>query len=209
MQKIQELQKEMQDLRIGLTSENYDETVSKMREIDKQITAARTADLLNNVNRTQARKREFAKQAFECEQPNEDVTTNGGYFHKTKVKKYPKLAALQYSSAKWEDDKITRLTINGEKFTMYETKYEHGKPTEYTKPKTFADFLRLNHISPADITAEQFKEIATTIKEANEEMQKHIEAYSKKMDILKAYSFECWDLIHKKAEHVYLYHTNQ
>jgi hypothetical protein len=209
MQKIQELQKEMQNLRNALTSENYEETVKKMQAIDKQITAARTADLLKNVNNKQARLREFAKQAFECEQPSEDVTTNGGYFHKTKVKKYPKLSSLQYASAKWEDNKITRLTINGEKFTMYRTEYKHNEPTKYTRPETFADFLQLNHISPEDITAEQFTEIAGKIKEANEEMQKHIEAYSKKMDSLNSYSLECWNLIHKKAEHVYLYHTNQ
>lgn len=209
MNNVQDLQREMQNLRISLTSENYEETVNKMRAIDKQITAAKIAKLLSNVNGKQKRAREAAAQAWECEQPSEDITTNGGDFHKAKVKKYPKLEALKYVSAKFENGFLYVLHVNGEKFTMYETKYEHGKPTEYTRPKTFSDFLRLNHISPADITAEQFKEIANTIKEANEEMQKHIEAYSKKMDILKAYSFECWDLIHKKAEHVYLYHTNQ
>lgn len=206
---IQELQREIENLRTALTSENYEETVKKMQSIDKQIKAARAAELLRNVNSSQTRKRELARQAFECEQPSEDITTNDGYFHKTKVKKYPKLAALQYTSAKWEDDKITRLTINGEKFTMYQTKYEHNKPTEYIRPGTFADFLKLNHVSPEDITAEQFTEIGNKIKEANEEIQKQIEAYSNKMDSLNAYSLECWNLISKKAEHVYLYHTNQ
>lgn len=206
---IQELQRQMEDLRNILTSENYSETVKKMQAIDKQIKAARTAELLSNVNGKQKRLREAAAQAWECEQPTEDITTNDGYFHKTKVKKYPKLAGLKYTSAKWEDNKITRLTINGEKFTMYQTKYDHNKPTEYTRPETFAEFLQLNHISPEDITAEQFTEIDTKIKEANEELQNHIKAYGAKMDSLNAYSLQCWNLISTRAKHVYLYHTNQ
>ncbi len=206
---IQELQREMQNLRDLLTSENYDQTVNKMREIDKQITAARTAALLNNVNGSQKRKRDLAIQAWECEQPAEDITTNAGDFHKVKVKKYPKLEALKYVNAKFENNVLYVLSLNGEKFTMYNKKYNGNETPTYTRPASFAEFLQLNHISPEDITAEQFTEIGTKIKEANEEIQSQIKAYSAKMDSLNAYSLECWNLISKRAEHVYLYHTNQ
>jgi hypothetical protein len=209
MQTVQELQREMQNLRLNLSAENYEETVKQMQEIDKQIKNVKVIELLNNVNSKQKRIREAAAQAWECEQPSEDITTNTGDFHKVKVKKYPKLEALKYVSAKFENGFLYVLHVNGEKFTMYEKKYNGDQPPTYTRPASFADFLKLNHISPADITAEQFTEISSTIKEANEELQNHIKAYRAKMDSLNAYSLECWNLIHKKAEHVYLYHTNQ
>lgn len=206
---IQELQRQMQNLRIALTSENYEDTVNEMQAIDKQITAAKATELLNKVNGTQKRTREAAAQAWECEQPAEDITTNNGDFHKVKVKKYPKLEALKYVSAKFENNFLYTLHVNGEKFTMYHKQYNGSNRPTYSRPSSFADFLQLNHISPEDITAERFTEIENKIKEANEELQNHIESYSKKMDSLKAYSFECWNVIHKKAEHVYLYHTNK
>jgi hypothetical protein len=206
---IQNLQNQMQNLRISLTSENYEETVKKMQSIDRQIKAAKVAELLSNVNNKQKRTREAAVQAWECEQPTEDITTNNGDFHKVKVKKYPKLSALKYADAKFENNVLYVLSTNGEKFTMYNKKYNGNETPTYTRPASFAEFLQLNHISPEDITADQFTEISNTIKEANEELQSHIKAYSAKMDSLNAYSLECWNLISKRAEHVYLYHTNQ
>jgi hypothetical protein len=209
MKTLQELQKEMQNFRINLTSENYDETVKQMQEIDKQIKAVKVTDLLNNVNSKQKRRREAAAQAWECEQPGEDITTNIGDFHKVKVKKFPKLEALKYVSAKFENNFLYVLHVNGEKFTMYEKKYNGDQPPTYSRPASFAEFLQLNNISPKDITAQEFTEISNKIKEANEEVKKQIETYSAKMNSLNAYSLECWNLISKRAEHVYLYHTNQ
>lgn len=206
---IQDLQREMQNLRDLLTSENYEATVKKMQDIDKQIKAVKVTELLNNVNSKQKRTREAAAQAWECEQPTEDITTNTGDFHKVKVKKYPKLGALQYVNAKFENNILYVLRINGEKFTMYNKKYNGNETPTYTRPASFAEFLQLNHISPEDITAEQFTEIGAKIKEANEELQNHIKAYKEKMDSLNAYSLECWNIISKRSESVYTYYTNQ
>ena len=209
MKTVQELQREMQSLRLDLSAENYEETVRQMQEIDRQIKTVKVTELLNNVNSKQKRTREAAAQAWECEQPIEDITTNTGDFHKVKIKKYPKLEALKYVSAKFENGFLYVLHINGEKFTMYEKKYNGSDTPTYTRPASFADFLKLNHIAPADITSEQFTEISNTIKEANEELKKQIEEYSRKMDNLNAYSLECYNLISKKAEYVYTYYTNQ
>lgn len=206
---IQDLQNEMQNLRISLNSENYEQTRLKMQQIDKQITAIRINELLSGVNNTQNRKRELAKKAYECEQPNEDITTNTGDFHKVKVKKYPVLAALKYTYAKFENGVLYELNINGEKFTMYSKEYNGSKekPT-YTRPQTFNDFLELNNISNEDITLEKFNEISTTIKEANETFRKQVEDYKNTMENMNAYNLECYKLIYRRAEHVYLYQTN-
>ena len=177
MKTVQELQREMQNLRLDLSAENYEETVRQMQEIDRQIKTVKVTELLNNVNSKQKRTREAAAQAWECEQPIEDITTNTGDFHKVKVKKYPKLEALKYVSAKFENNVLYILSLNGEKFTMYSKQYNGSEPPTYTRPASFADFLKLNHIAPADITAEQFTEISNTIKEANEELRKQIEDF--------------------------------
>ena len=204
---IQKLQLEMQDFRNALTSENYEETVSKMQVIDKQIKAAKVAELLGNVNAKQRRTREAAAACWECEQPTEDITTNNGDFHKVKVKKYPKLAELKWVDAKFENGVLYELSTNGENFKMYDKKYNGNETPTYIRPASFAEFLQLNYISPEDITTEQFTDISNTIKEANEEIRKQIEAYGKKMDSLKAYSLKCWGLVSQRPEHVYLYST--
>ena len=199
---IQDLQKELQNLRLSVNSENYEQTLSKMREIDKQISLAKTTELLNGVNSTQKRKRELALQAWECEQPNEDITTNTGEFHKVKIKKYPILGAVKYAYAKFENCFLYELSINGEKFTMYHKKYNGNEKPTYTRPASFADFLTLNYINHEDITAQQFAEISNTIKEANEAFREHVKAYNQKMDNLNAYQLECIKLLSRRSEHV-------
>jgi hypothetical protein len=204
---IQELQKESEQLRSKLNASNYETTLRLMQDIDKQITALKFAQLLNGVNSTQQRKREAAAKAWQCEQPTEDITTASGEFHKVKVKKYPILGSLEYCRAKFEDGFLYELRLNGEKFAMYEKKYNGNNPTTYSRPASFAEFLKLNHISGEDITAEQLAEVNNAIKEANEDFKKYREAYDKKMNDLNAYSLNCWGLISQQAQHFYMYQT--
>lgn len=206
---IENLKRDMQNLRLSLTSENYDETLGKMKAIDKQITAAKIEKFLSDINSKQKRLRDAAALLWECEQPTEDITTNNGDFHKVKVKKYPKLAALKYAYGTFENNILYVISLNGEKFTMYQKKYNGNELPTYTRPASFADFLELNVISKEDITMEQFTEIQTTIKAANEELKKQIDNYGAKMDSLKAYSLECINLVSKQCQHVYTYRTNE
>jgi len=206
---IQDLQKELQNLRNILTSENYEEIRRKMKLIDNKITALRKEALLKGVNSNQKRLRDFALQAWEAEQPKEDITTNDGSFHKVKVKKYPKLEAMKYTTGIFKDGLLITLIINGEKFSMYRTEYNAVEPEKHTRPNSFEDFLKLNNISKEDITLTQFEEISNKIKEQNEKMQKYIEDYKKEMEAINAYNLECWKLISRRAEYLYLYNTNQ
>ena len=151
MKSVNELKAEISNLWNQLKAENQDEIVLKVKAIEKQIQETRIIDRLDKVNKEQQRKRELALLGWNAEQPSEDITTISGTFHATKVKKYPNLAALPYCTANFEDGKIKELRINGVGFYMVKSEYKSGEPTKYTRPGTFAEFLKLNSITEKDI----------------------------------------------------------
>lgn len=205
----EQLISEKNALLASLRADNHDEILTLLKANETTLKEINKAELLSQVNTKHSRLRELARQAFECEQPTEDITCADGSFHKTRVKKYPKLAALQYAYAKWEDGKIIRLTINGEKFTMYQGKYEYNKPTEYTRPETFAAFLELNSIAPADITIEEYNGITAKLNALNSQLKEDIAKYQKGLESLSYHSLNYWGLIGQHDLHVYEYTPNK
>jgi len=191
-----------------LDGTNHKEVYAKIKNIDAAIKELRKVNLLKKVNGKYSRLRQLALQAWECEQPTEDIITNDGSFHKTKVKKYPKIAALQYASATWEDNKITKFNINGETFYMFRTKHEYNKPTEYTRPETFSEFLKFNTIPENDITIEQYNELCSKLNELNEKLKKDIESYNNGLKELNTSSFNYWGLVGQHNVHLYEYTPN-
>jgi len=167
-----------------------------MKAKEAELKEANTLVLLNEVNGTHSRLREKAKLAWEAEQPSEDITTNDGSFHKTKLKKYPKIAALQYASAKWENNRLLVIRINGEKFTMFASQYEYNKETVYTRPATFSEFLDLNSIPENEITIEQYNAMAEQLTALNEKLQKDMESYKDGLKALEIHSLSHWGLVH-------------
>lgn len=176
-----------------------------MEDLDRKLKDANITDLLSDINRKYQRKRELAEQAWKAEQPSEDITTDSGYFHKTKVKKYPILAALEYAHAKFENNKLTELTVNGEKFYMYRTKSEYNKETEYTRPDSYSDFLKLNNILEQDITPELYNEISGKLNLLNADIEKKIEEYKKELSDLKIHTYNYYGMISQNNTNFYTY----
>lgn len=192
-----------------LNGSNHNEIFPLLKENENALKQLAKVQLLKDVNSKYSRLRELAKQAFECEQPTEDITTNGGDFHKTKVKKYPKIAALKYADATWKDDRITKLTINGESFYMYATKHEYNKPTEYTRPETFTDFLKLNTIPTEDITMQQYSAMCDKLDELNRELKADIEKYKQGLESINYSSLSHWGLLGQHNVNLYEYIPNK
>lgn len=209
---LEQLQKQ-KTLLIDKFRETHDKTVidkllPQIKEIEAQIKVVKISEMINKQNAKYSRLRELAKQAWECEQPTEDITTDSGYFHKTKIKKYPKLAALQYAHAKFEKGKLLELTINGERFYMYPSKYEYNKETEYTRPETFNAFLSLNSIPVETFTVEMFNDISEKMNVLNAEIDKHIENYKNELEKLKVHSLNYWGLVRQDNAKFYQYTPN-
>lgn len=206
---IEKLQNEIKNLvnsKDWFTNENK---VQKVKDIEAEILNIKYLERLNAVNRDQQRKRELAKIAYEAEQPETDITTNSGEFHATKVKKYPKLATIKYLTAKFKDGKYIQLTINGERFCMFTEKHEYNKPTEYTRPATFEEFLKLNSIAPADITIHEFKAMDEKVKEINKEFQDAVKKFDQQKKDLNLYFYSHLGLFKQgNAGHIYEYTPN-
>lgn len=205
---IEKLKSEERQLIDKLTRENKEDIYPKLDAINKEITKQKRLALLDKVNARQTRLRELARQAWEAETPTNDITTNDGSFHATKVKKYPKLSALKYAYAKFQDGLMTELRINGEKFNMYAVKYEYSKPNEYTRPKTFDEFLQLNHIMAKDMTLPEFEALIEANKKINETLESAIKAASAAREKLNMYSLSAWGLFNQRTEHVHPFEPN-
>jgi len=196
-------------LRIDYSLKDSESIMAKLKANEVEIQKLKTAELLRNVNSTQERKRAIALKAWECEQPTEDITCNDGSLHKVKAKKYPILASVPYLSLTYKDGTTTEMRINGEKIYMVKSKYEYNKPTEYTRPETFAEFLEINNIQAQDITSEQFAEFSEKLKQANEELEKAIEIYSQKRNELNVHTMQNIGLVSQQNKHLYIYEAKR
>jgi len=196
---------EKRELCDKMTPANHKEVLQLLKENESAIKQLNKVELLARINSKYSRLREIALQAWECEQPNEDITTNDGSFHKVKVKKYPKIAALQYASATWEYNRLTAIRINGEKFYMYSTKHEYGKETVYTRPATFSDFLALNSIPESDMSIEQYNAMADKLGQLNEKLQKDMDEYKKGLESLQISSLNYWGIVGQHNVNLYEY----
>ena len=206
MKTLEQLNQEKQNLRQQLnTAADPEQIIKLLKENEIQMQEVRTAQLLSNVNHKQKHLREIAAILWECEQPTEDITTADGSLHKVKAKKYPKLAALQYAFCKFEENHLTQISVNGHKFYMYHTKYEYGKPTVFTRPETFADFLKLNNIAADEITPEQFAQFNARLEQANRELKQAIAEYDKKRHSLNVSFMQYIGLVDQNSEHLYSY----
>jgi hypothetical protein len=188
-----------------LNGTNHDTILPLLKANEMAIKELDKIALLKQVNGKYSRLRDIALQAYECEQPSEDITTNDGSFHKTKLKKYPKIAALQYASAKWENNRLTSIRINGEKFNMHAAKYEYNKETIYTRPDTFSEFLALNTIPESDISIEQYSAMAEKLTQLNAKLQKDMEDYKRGLESLKISSLSYWGLAQQHNVNLYEY----
>lgn len=206
MKSVNELKAEISKLWASFDrfSSNADEILAKVKELEKQIKDTRIIDTLNRVNREQQRKRELALLAWNAEQPTEDITTNSGTFHATKVKKYPNLAALPYCTAEVDNGKIIELRINGERFNMFKREYK-----KYTRPDTFEEFLRLNLITEKDIQLTEFLELIEKSEAINKEFKEATEKFSKQKEELKLSFFNNINLFeYRNVAHIYQYEPN-
>jgi hypothetical protein len=187
------------------SDEIYEKNLIEIRANEQKIKALNIEKMLNNTNAKYERLRNLAKQAYECEQPAEDITNADGSLHKTKSKKYPKLASLQYANATFENGLMLKLTVNGEKFNMYACKYESGKENTYTRPATFEDFLKLNSIPIKDITIKEYMKMSEKLNKLNKQLEENIKAYSEQIKDLNVNMFNYWGLINQYNKHVYEY----
>lgn len=180
--------------------------LNPIRKIDSEIKALEREQLLKGVNSKQQRLREIARQVYECEQPDTDITTNDGSFHAVKVKQYPKLAALQYARATFRDGHMTEIKIGRDSFNIFNVKYEYSKPNVYTRPETFKEFLELNSIMVEDMTLQAFNDVIAKNEEANKQFYEAVKVLSAKQDELKLHALAYWDLFRQEnARHIYKY----
>lgn len=201
----QEISEVRNELRAKRLTENIDTLVGKLKSLEDERNEVDRFQLVRGVNAKQARLRDLALQAWNCEQVGEDITISGGYFHKTKVKKYPVLASLgENVRAKFEGKTIKEITISGESFYMVKSNYEYGKETTYTRYTTFEEFLNANSILLEDLTIEQFKDHSAKLQAYNTELKQALDKYSKQCEDLGMYLFGHIGLSSQRAEHLYI-----
>jgi len=209
MRTTEQIKTDIQNAVNSLRAKDSETTFNELKALKQELKQADRSKMLANVNRKQAALRELAKTAWNCEQPTEDITTNDGSFHKVKIKKYPVLASVPYLYAKFKDNHLTELNINGNKFEMYAVKYNYPNPNQYTRPETFEQFLELNSIQTEDIILDQFNETVEKLEQAENKLQQAIEQYKSTLNKLNIYQLNHLGLIGQSNEGLYTYSVNQ
>lgn len=207
-QKIEKIQSEMHQLRekFSFKSDEFKNQLAEYKLLEIKLKDLKTEQLLQAVNQAQAEKRKTALLAYNCEEPAEDITTNDGCFHKTKIKKYPNLSALNYARAKFENGKITQLNIGRESFIMYFI-YTEDSIKKYTRPENFNQFLELNNIMLQDISMKEFKTLENELNQANEDLENALKLYDERKNALNIYQLQMLGLITQSNKHIYKYET--
>lgn len=188
---IEALKAEREELRTQLRNEKHPkqwETIAEaMKAKDEQIKHARKLELIEEINAKHARMRANAARVWECEWPAEDITTANGEWHKVKIKKYPKLAALEYAYPFFDSGIMAGVSVNGVRFRLI--KYNGTERIE-----TFEEFLKINNIMPAPITFEQYEQINNALQTAEEKLKQAQKEYSDKMQELNVYTLAAYGL---------------
>ena len=184
------------------TNEEWDELLEKFKAKELELKQAARAEFLADTNRRHDKLRALAVKVWACEQPTEDITTNDGSWHKVKVKKYPNIAALEYSYGKFREGKLELIHVNGEKFRLL-------KWINDSRPDTFEEFLSINYIMPAPITLEQYEAMNEGLKAAEQELKAAHETYSAKINALDYSIMNSYGLLNQRSETVYTYQVKQ
>lgn len=177
----------------------------KINALEEEKRRIELNTLLTNKNREFERLRELAFKVWNIGEILEDITTADGSPHKTKAKKYPALHNIDYLRMKFDDGKITEINAGGQKFTLYKRKFEYNKPTEYTRPANFNEFLELNSLPLKPFTIEEHEQTAKELKEATEELKRAIEKYSHVRNRLDIHSLQFWGLAEQYNVNCYEY----
>ena len=183
--------------------------MEQIRANEAELKALERNNLLNRVNREQRELREQAALIYECEQPSEDITCNDGSFHSTKVKKYPKLAALagNYVRGTFEKGLLKELKTGLKTFYLLKPgEYIYGKETVYTRFDTFEAFLAYNSIMPEDLTIEQYNAVCEQCEAINAVFKVQVEKFAAQKSALGLSSLNHYGLFEQRnAGHIYEY----
>jgi hypothetical protein len=201
-----ELQAELSNLR---GAEDAKRIIAALNANSSESKQLKRVQLLARVNREQARLREIAAQVWECEQPSTDITTNDGSFHAVKVRKFPKLAALENARAKFENGVMTQLNVDGHRFYLVTSKHEYNQPTVYTRHESLTALIAFHSILPEELTIDKYNKLAEDCERINAEFEEQVKMFDAKKNQLNLSLFaHCGLLDNRNAGHVYKYLPN-
>lgn len=191
-------------LRGSYKENKYEPILAAIKANEAEIKTLKIEQLVENINKEHQKKRERALKAFNCEIPNEDITCNDGSWHKVKVKKYPNIASLQYSSGIYKDGLLLSIRVDGHKFDLYSESYKDSKK-EYTRVQSFEDFLSLNHIMVKDITIQEYNDLSAKLASLNAKIKEQVEQFEQDIQDLNVYTFDVFGFLEQGKKTFYTY----
>lgn len=208
MKSIEQLNQENQTLLTQLRSEykekDYKPILAAIRANEAQLKTLKREQLVANINKDHQTKRERALKVFNCEIPNEDITCNDGSWHKVKVKKYPNIATLNYSSGHYKDGLLLYIRVDGHKFELYHEIYGNNTK-EYKRVESFEDFLSLNKIMVKDITIEEYNELSAKLEALNAKIEEQVKHFEQEIKNLNVYTFDVFGFLEQSKKTFYTY----
>jgi hypothetical protein len=210
--KLNKLQDELGKALDNSITSDIDKLLDEIRALEAEKKENHKRTELERVNRQHKEKREFLKEALKVEFPNEDLRTNEGSLHKTKIKKHPSFQAFvnKYPYASFEfcnqTNKYHIIKKGGETYQILKPSYI-GSEVNYTTFESFETCCKWNHFQIKPMTFKQFQKVETAILKEGEKLKKTIKEHEERIKKLNAYFLECNNLIKKSQERAYSYYS--
>lgn len=185
----------------------YDQMSNEIDKLEKERETVGQITAIERYNREQAEKRAILKKLLDTERPVEDITNQDGTLHATKVKKYPKLEAINkelwnFSMIQNKADKWIEARTSGDNYRLMFWEYKNSE-TIYREFENFEEACKHNGIELKPLNVKKELRNIERLKDETEKMRKQLEAYSERCKKLNGYTLSSIGAIERRQEYHY------
>jgi len=197
--------------------ENLDELVKQIKELETEKKTLEKKAILKKVNDEHTKKRNMLIELMKIKFPIEDITTNSGEFHATKVKKVDVLNKLcengyvtaeiktQPSDTNPNGETIYEaIRIGGERYRLVNYEYEGSKCT-MNYFNTLEEALNMNGIKAEPVKFSAYTKAEKVATKEREKLEKYLKEMDEKLKAVDIYFFESHNLLRRGQERGYTY----
>ncbi len=185
---------------------NVDELLIKIKELETEKKEIEQKKKLSTINNKHDKRKLFLEQVLAIELPTEDITTNLGHLHATKLKKYPSLAEFmkenQYVRFIFKNGNYTECK-NGQEITYLKKSTYSDNTTTYADFKDLKEACNYNNIRFDSLNFKKFKALENKILKESERIKAEVKKSIEKLNALDCLFLESENLINKDSYTTY------
>lgn len=191
--------------------DNFEEIVKQINDLETEKKNINKRAAVLKMNAGQRSQAKILMQLLKIQYPADDIRTNDGYLHATKIKKYSALAAFAavypYVKFEYEAGKYTAAKVQGQRYTILKPEY-NGNERDFISFETFEAAAKWQGIRTKNMSIEQFLSLEKRIIKESKKIEDAIKKSHEKIKKLESYFLESEGLLKRYDLHAYEYRSN-